>query len=820
MRLVAFAAAVPVFAVSSEVEHLTPRVPTVFEKMVLRLVDAAQGHSELGVTSLSAAFEDVLGMPDAPRLLRPCISELCALQVLVEPAAEDSLRAPLSAWRLTAQGRDFWRRGLLPRRASHEKVLHGYDLISGDLSAWREVTAGLPSLHAYLDGTPPGIDFGPLVRATLQRQRPAWLKSRTEITNVRAVVVDTRWRTVSLQLDVAADGSLALRALNDDEFDEWLRRAQPEMVWERLLAPALGSKPKQAERSASALRLSGALALSLATQEHASAAAELDRNGWQLVVLVGEEPLHDVLPQHGDVVRLRPAAPSLDRDAQALEVPQAPEVGIAVRLDPPVGLPAGLRRIELRAPGATPQAWAEGLATLYWNGQGRPVHVRAELAPEDAQAAWALVRDALGDWLAKEPRPDAMCMGAWCVSIEPVVLQWLQQTATLGWSAWFSELAVLLARLQQRLNIPQGMLPEQPWVAVLRERCAVVVERMGSRLSLPRGIELLKALRRLPLRQPSLVRLILERVTPCEQITDLLQLREALGDESTALPASLMGAPVRGALLRSALGDLSGEQPSCCSPHELDGPLQAFARSYREARREMPPILLDQPAQSSLEWQKALRVQPARSLSAIALLERAMTDVLAALDLPRDALAMPLARLLSLREALGARLAPPLSPDQRAIVIDTNVLLDVPDLLERMPAHDVPIIARAVIEELDGLKRSSSSPDPDEQLAAQRRAQLARRASRALEAFSERIVFERPRREQCAADLPPTRDNEILAVAAYYSLSTAILLSTNVDLRNTAHGEGVPAKAPQDYLKTLGKPRALSQSARDRSTTR
>jgi len=821
MRLATFNAGVPVFAVRSEIEHVTPRVPTVFEKMVLRLVEAAQGQGALGAISLRAAFEDMLGMADAPRLLGPCTGELCMLQVLVEPDAKDPLDAPLSTWQLTAQGRDFWRRGLLPRRASYEKVMHGYEPISGELGSWHDGAVGEQLPPACLDGTAPDLDFGPLVREALQRQRPAWLKSSTEVTSVQAGVADTRWRTVALQLDVADDGTLALRATSDDAFNAWLRSAQPELVWERLVAPALGGSLAQAGRGVPALNLAGTVAVSLAMQAATDERTAPARKCWPLIVLAGDEPPHGVPAQAADVVSLRrPFSRLMGWWAQETEVPQPPEGGIAVQLDVPHGLPPGLRRIELRAPGAAPQAWAEGVATLYWGGQGRQVHLRAELAPEQAQAAWAMVSGALGDWLATQSRPGAIPMGAWCESIEPALAQWLRQTTTLGWSDWLDELAALLTRLQQRLDMSPDVLTRQPWMAALKERCAGIVDRIGSVLTLSEGIELLEALRRVPLRQHALARVVLERVTPRERLADVERLRQALGDESIVLPASLMDVPVRKALLRAALAVGGGEGPPGVGRHELEERLRTFSQAYWQARRGMPAALLDQPAQSSPEWQRALRVQPARTLAAIAALELAVSDVLAALDLPQDALVTPLDRLPMLRQEMAARLAPPLPAGQRAVVIDTNVLLDVPDLFERMSAQDQPIVARAVIEELDGLKQPPSCADPEEQSKAQQKAQHARRASRALEAASCRVVFEPPRRDQCAADLPATRDSEILAVAAYYALSPVLLLTSDRLLRMTAKGESVSAQTPQDYLKTLGRPQAPAQPARDRSTVR
>lgn len=812
MLLASFNAGVPVFAVHSDVEHVTPRVPTAFEKMVLRLVEAAQSHSALGAISIRAAFEDVLGMADAPRLLAPCIGELCGLQVLAAPVAEDPIEEPLSTWQLTAQGRDFWRRGLLPRRANHETVMLGYDLVSGELIPWREGQTGEPAPQACLDYSVPNLDFAPLVRAALHAKRPPWFKPNTEIVSVQAGVVDTRWRIVALQLDVAADGTLTLRAVNDDAFNAWLRSAQPEIVWERLVAPALGVARAQPISGSPVLSLIDVVAASpIAPRSNAERNVPA-RKGWSLVVVSGEEPTEDLPAQAADIVHLRPAPRRFSLWPHKLQAPKVADGSIAVQLDTPAELPAGLRRIELRARDGAPQAWSEGVAMVYWGGQGRPVQVRAELTVERAQAVWDLVCTSLREWLASQPQLAVVPMALWVASPEAAVAQWLRHAGTLGSDAWLGELADFLTRLKHRLDVSSEQLGRAPWATTLREACAGLVDRAGSQFSMPQGIELLEALRKLPLRQPALACVVLERMTSQNHDADLQRLRQALDDEAIVLPASLLGEQVRKTLLRVALG---GDKAPTWGPHELQVPLQAFAESYGQARRLIPPVLLDQPAQSSAAWHQAMRVQPARTLSAIDELQRAMTNVLTVLKLPKEALDKPAGRLQELRLAMNARLASPLLPGQRAVVIDTNVLLDMPEFLQRMSAQDVPIVSRAVIQELDGLKHPRPAEDPEKQALAQR----ARAASRALQDL-DRIVFEGSRREQCAADLPATRDNEILAAAAYYALSPVLLLSTDRNLRLTAKGVGVLAQTTQDYLKNLNKPQAPVQPARDRSAVR
>lgn len=437
--------------------------------MVLRLVEAAQSQSVLGATSIREAFEDMLGMADAPRLLAPCIGELCGLQVLVAPDAEEPMEAPLSTWQLTAQGRDFWRRGLLPRRSNHETVVLGYDLVSGELSPWFEGQTGEQAPQACLDFSVPNLDFAPLVSAALHARRPPWFKSNTEIVSVQAGVVDTRWRIVALQLDLAADGALTLRAVNDDAFNAWLRSAQPEIVWERLVAPALGAARAQSVSGSPVLSLNDvAVASPIAPLSNAERKVSA-RNGWSLVVVSGEEPTEDLPAQAADIVHLRPASSRVSPSAHKLQVPKVAEDSIAVHLDTPGELPPGLRRIELRTPDGTPQAWSEGVAMMYWGGQGRPVQIRAQLTVERAQAAWDLVCAALREWLASQSQLTVVPLALWVASPEAAVAQWLRQAETLGSDAWLDELADFLTRLKHRLDISSEQLGRVPWATAVRE---------------------------------------------------------------------------------------------------------------------------------------------------------------------------------------------------------------------------------------------------------------------------------------------------------------------------------------------------------------
>jgi predicted ribonuclease YlaK len=136
-----------------------------------------------------------------------------------------------------------------------------------------------------------------------------------------------------------------------------------------------------------------------------------------------------------------------------------------------------------------------------------------------------------------------------------------------------------------------------------------------------------------------------------------------------------------------------------------------------------------------------------------------------------------------------------------------------------MPDGDVPVIAKRVLEELDGLKSGRVGDGPEGEL----RAKSARQAVAAIEAAGGRVIFEPSRRDQCARDWPATPDNEILSVAVFHALNDVVLVSADRNLRNKAQAETLRAMDTDQYLSASGRVRPAPQPPKTqprRQTTR
>lgn len=146
-------------------------------------------------------------------------------------------------------------------------------------------------------------------------------------------------------------------------------------------------------------------------------------------------------------------------------------------------------------------------------------------------------------------------------------------------------------------------------------------------------------------------------------------------------------------------------------------------------------------------------------------------------------------KIAAWRELASRRLAPPAPAGQRLVVLDSNALMNRPDVLFAMRRTDVPVVPRRVLEELDGLKSSS-----DEETAGR-----ARAAIRALERAGQAVRYETEVLDLLPPDWGASPDNRILSVALHLRLSDVVVLTGDRNLRNKARAEDIQTMLPEEY---------------------
>ena len=123
-------------------------------------------------------------------------------------------------------------------------------------------------------------------------------------------------------------------------------------------------------------------------------------------------------------------------------------------------------------------------------------------------------------------------------------------------------------------------------------------------------------------------------------------------------------------------------------------------------------------------------------------------------------------------------------------LVDTNVLLDDPSILQHSHVGDTFVICGTVLQELDGLKKSPE------------KGPAARAANRAIDNAGGTLHRESASPSLLPSDLPAdTRDNQILSVAVKLCLSDVLLISNDINFRNKAAQLHRHAMTGSDYLR-------------------
>ena len=823
MRLSTVVASYPVFAFEVRVTHQTPRRPTVFEQMVLRLILQAEAAEPLAGVGLRELFEGMLGVADAHLLLNPTVHELIDLAMLQAPAQADKIEVPLRDWRINEAGRDFIQRGLLPGRPRYETLQYCYEPLADALQLLREGEprgASAPqSLH--LDAAFPLVDLAPRVRASLPGGRHRWFEAATEIMEVVVApsLEATRWREVELALECGQDGRLDLQAPGDEAMTRWLRQAAPEDVWHRLIWPMLGGPlPDDADvgqpgevahqrvpEGLQALTLATAVAISpwleMPAARGTKAEAKSPRSGLLLRPIA----------KAGTVAAQSGGAECLDLvevGAHRLEGFEVTEPGIGLRLPPAAELPQELVSIRVMRPGSAPLVTVEGMVTLYWAGQPRQAALRMQLACASGHVVWQALLPQLDHAMRATPQLERLPLAVWFEPPGAVLDRWLADASGHTPEAWFPALGEFVAALNQRW--PGGdPLDERIWAESILPCAIVCLEQLRPGLDLPRTLALVDATACVRHDRQCLVLMLLDRASPLGAMDDLVQLRKVVnGLPGVVFPASLLSDALRLQLVKESTLDVE----SNVGTHALSEPLRKFGQVFRRSRSSIKPVLMDPNRALTAEWMKAARTQPGRLIEAVEALDKAVEVLCPALGSQGAGAVRYLQDMRAcfqvIRSWMGEALGKPLPDGRRAVVLDTSSLIANPGLLTQMPEGDVPVIAKRVLEELDGLKSARANDGPEGEL----RAKSARQAVAAIEAAGRRVIFEPSRRDQCAQDWPATPDNEILSVAVFHALNDVVLVSADRNLRNKAQAESLKAMDTVHYLSAGSPVRAAPQS--------
>jgi rRNA-processing protein FCF1 len=763
MRLTTVNVGIPVFTLKASVQHSIVRKPTVFERMVLRLSRRGQANQVVGGATLRQAFEERLGVQGVPQLLETTVSGLVRLGVLSAPGTprKSLLDEPIQTFRLTREGEEFYNRNTLPSRPTADAVDYSYAPWSNALSTARpgklaEVSPGLAFDDAILRPRDPSS----LVRRELEENRPRFLKKESRIIDVDAETSESvGWLTVDIEIHASPDGYLDLKT-QGKAYENWLHKLEPAVVQATFLDAVIGkTSAPDLELNREVLEQAKRLALASA---HSTPSAPI-----VTLPAAGEGGLTITLSPVDDVPQLT----------------HGPSGHAVISCPAPTTVPPQVVSVTVDGGQAT-GCLLEGSVALTWASGLRDVHVQADLDGEDAARYWKPFSDDLAASLAASTdskvsivpllwgsdRPmDSLSQRLASLPLSPSlekIGEFLTAAGEAG--ATFStdhadRLAGLLAeRIESTADAPMLNM------SLVDEWLGFIARSLGTGTS-----------------SEALRTALLSKATPPSSALEVRQLL-ALESNPHKIPSRLLGPGVMAAVLEELWNDPQHELVT----GDVDS-LQSL-EAYRSAQASLDARLGRHNADLGATGRRVV------ANKSVGEARRAAEKWLAAVDDPKLSQATGESfptRLLQFREkvrawrdAANANLVPAIGPDQIALVFDSNTLLDHPDALLGLTSSQIGVIPSRVIQELDGLKRSSDES----------RARKARAANRTIDGLRERnsLRLEKARTDLIPSDFGSTDDpdNQILSVAVAFTGSKVTLVTGDKNLRAKAEASNIQAR--------------------------
>jgi rRNA-processing protein FCF1 len=774
MKLAEISVPLPLYRIESDVTYHTERKPTVFERMVLRLCDPGFHLPDKQNLSLLGVFRDQLGAGDVRELLEGCVSELSALGALPKSYALDRLEMPLTELELTPEGLQFLRSDSLPVRSRTVKVWHHYDPISDEIKPSQNDGARLSqsdfSRVRLADQALRPQNPMPQVERAIAQETYVWKNPATVIDLIVPMVQPVGSGERRFELSCSEDGALSASAPRDAPLQCWLEQAQPELVWEILLADALTSEPDSLLPSVdSAVLRDARTAHPIAATKGGATRARF------CIVAQGVTAPDATTPTI--VLSSEVDAPELVANGKQL-------TAFTLIVPAPAGIRTGFRSLSLpQNNGASIRVEVTGNFRLYWAGQPRSCGLAVTLNDQAATALWATLRQELEISCESSDDPRIALMPvAWRSSDElgEIVWPWLAMRAERP----LDDLMALVEPATQAIGLWRP--DRKDWKSAWEECLAKVIDESlrhtPNQLEPEEVVSLLAQIYQVLSSDKAapLQGALLRHAAPIRTMESMAKLRSAL-PSTTEIPEELLSSELRQVWLENAL---QRKELKLYGPHAMQQSMQVIEKAIQDIYRSIG----DQALKAAGNGQMDVRTLTPGALNAVRAWRKA-AEHFHALNTP-SSLWDALSKTVESWNLLAQDKLAPVENGRRIVVFDTSALMESPELFQDLSSDDIPVVPHRVLSELDGLK---SSEDGD-------RAAKAREAIRQLDANSSCIRHE----TEYAALLPvewdvKQPDHAILSTALFFRLNDVLFVSNDINLRNKANSLGLKTQDSNIY---------------------
>lgn len=426
----AFQHTFPLYVLDTQLVHHYERKPTVYERMILRLLTWEQKPAD---AVLPAIFRDCFGVGDVYDLLQGMMRELVDIGVILHlDRRVDLLSEPLKNLKLTEEGQAFFIKDQLPSRPKSERLFHVFNPITGETSYQTNPnTADAKSAQCSLEKISGGQFLLPnapehLVRTEVESaSHYPWKKANTIIKSIETQITAAQRKNYDLDIECGVHGELYVSS-SDAALKTWLAKQTPAAIWQvcdfdLLLTNnedmLIDNSDLLGLASFSLQDLQNAKKLALATfaqKTEKKADFVLTQEGVNIDSVVADLPW--VLFADGEVV--------WEEEAKRLWLPKK------------LTLPVGFRKLEIIE--GRVQVEMLGQTTLSWHGKAVDTALILTLNDADSRQIWAKLQADL----------EQICAECFTPAVHFLPLLWRPDAAAALTEKYFSQEQNLINTLQ------------------------------------------------------------------------------------------------------------------------------------------------------------------------------------------------------------------------------------------------------------------------------------------------------------------------------------------------------------------------------------
>jgi|GEM_PF-1263535 len=794
----------PILRLQVRIHHSTPRRPTAFERVLLKLCDRLGSNVAYNNIALDRLFSDFLGVTDPIPLVEPILHELVRISVLRSSATELLVdRLSLRDIEVTERGRQLLADDQLPSHPQSNDEVYYYDPIGNRLLSPLEATLAREEppqapldAEAFRDLLPEE-----LIRAHVARGGSPWWSSSSRIDRIeRASATSVLWREATAGIQ-CSDGEIQIQT-KDPAQAEYIRGLPSAEIYKRVLATSILQSGTEADewRSLPAVDL---------------ATVPTDQTGWlpiqqalesvpagAAVCILNQSAPFITMPDH-----VAPRQVIIGFDATAAH--REPELtwndtgdGCLVRFGAPFPLPAV-------ALASTSQIVSLFRASVMVGRDPYDLPLARIDTGDQPNSNVLSVLNAVATTLRRANEDDGVALASLWM---PAAEYWsVYVKGSLASSGDLGPVLDHMRHMRQRVASLTGKDVDEEWEAAAARIIGDDLSKRG-RLDLDQLSTLMKAIEDCTITAPAVVANLIEDVVACSPIPkDLKEYAETASAVHRGGPAWRIPFPSplhSPQLVRDAIDAFGNDEllRTLGNDNRFDDVLQQLHTAYKGLSDAFGGTGL-KGLGSEDDYLAAIKSKDAGAIDELAVKcgDRYRDLCLLLQDFETDVKNSALGKAMAQVESLNAvlrKLVGALNKRFRAVyVVDTSALVEEPELLRKFGDDELVVVSKRVIEELDDKKR-------DESL-------------RPAVAHATRLLREIPtvRIEFCEGDLsllsPDYRnkgDNLILSVAVKFKKHRPILLTNDNLLALKAKAEGISTMDSKGFSQRV-RPRDSTPSA-------